>query len=271
MYTNSTRLKQVKTALRLLVINPKMLMTRMLGYRKQPLFLFQMGKVASKTHDNTLSHLYFVQHFHTAREFDAAFAKGCRKFKGTENQPYDIITATRDPITRKISGFFQNITEPHYNFSYQSVAEAQKASVEELVAKFQAWEDGINEATGWFEKHFQPKTEIDVYDSAFDPAVGWQVIESEKFRVLIVKFEDIKKNHVDALNELVTKRFGEESKVSKLEPLNLSEKKWYSSIMGEFKKTISFTKEELDEAYCSKYMRHFYSAEQIQKLRAKWE
>lgn len=271
MYTKSTITKKAKTVIHLLVSNPKMLMARFVSYRKPPLFLFQMGKVASKTHDKTLNHLYFVQHFHDQIEFDAAYLKGTRKFRGEDHYPYDIITATRDPLTRKVSAFFQNITADHYGFSYDSLDDAKKAPVEDLIRRFRSWEDGINEATGWFDRHFLPKTSVDVYASEFDPNQGWQLIDSVEFRVLIVKFEDIKKNHVGALNALVRKRFGKEAVIDVLEPNNLSEAKWYSGVMKEFKEVIQFTKEELDEAYCSKYMIHFYSTEQIAKLRAKWE
>lgn len=268
MYTKSTLLGKVRTVVKLLFTNPGMIIARISSFNKSPLFLFQMGKVASKTHDKTLCHKYFVQHFHDEIEFDAAFIKGTKKYK--DDYPYDIITATRDPITRKISAFFQNITADHYDYSFKSIEEAAGASVEELIRRFKSWEDGINEATGWFDKHFVTKTGVDVYASDFDAEQGWSLIESEKFRVLVVKFEDIRKNHVAALNALLARRFGSEEAVSELKSNNLSENKWYSDMMQEFKKTIIFSKEELDAAYESKYMRHFYSAEQIQVLRSKW-
>jgi len=270
MYTKSTVVKNIRTVLKLLFTDPTLLKARLLSLKKPPLFLFQMGKVASKTHDRTLNHLYFVQHFHDQVEFDAAYARGCKNFKGSQYYPHDIITGTRDPLTRKISTFFQNITAAHYDFSYKSKNEVRNASVSELISRFRSWSSGINEATGWFDRHFLPKTGIDVYASSFDPEQGWQLIETDQFRVVIVKLEDIRKNHVLALNALLAKRFGNGETVEALISSNLSEDKWYSEKMRKFKETISFSEEELDEAYGSKYMLHFYSAEQIHNLRSKW-
>ena len=273
MFKHSTITKIIKTVFRLLINDRKLLLAKILSRGKPPLFLYQMGKVASKTHERTLNHLYFVQHLHDQIEFDPAYAKGCRKYTGSQYFPHDIITATRDPLSRKISVFFQNITSDIYGFSYKSQDEVKKASIEDLVRRFKEWDDGIKEATGWFDKHFSPKTGIDIYASKFDTEQGWQLLESEKFRVLIVKFEDIKKNHVEALNALLEKRFESKKKIDRLvsQDSSFSEVKWYSAVLKEFKETIKFSNEELDEAYCSKYMLHFYSTEQIAKLRAKWE
>ena len=270
MFTRSTLLKKIKTGLRLGFADPKMLISRLQSFRKPPLFLFQMGKVASRTHDKTLMHLYYVQHFHDEIEFDAALHKGTKNFQGAEHYPYDIITATRDPISRKISAFFQNLTADYYDFSYATLEEAKAATVEDMVKRFHSWSDGINEATGWFDKHFITKTDIDVYEHDFDPAQGWSLIESEQYRVLIVKFEDIKKNHVDALNALVSKSFGTGHELAELQSNNLSDDKWYAEIMEEFKNKVRFTEDEINSAYDSKYMQHFYSKEQILALKAKW-
>ena len=40
--------------------------------------------------------------------------------------------------------------------------------------------------------------------------------------------------------------------------------------MAEFMKSLRFREEELSEAYESRYCRHFYTAEEIARFRAKW-
>ncbi|TVS78019.1 hypothetical protein FPZ47_23160 [Mycobacterium helveticum] len=257
-------------------LNPVLAWRRTRGRFRDPLFVFQMGKVGSTTHEETLEARYRYYHLHLLENFNATYEpyRVGRRAKGAEY--FDIITATRDPLARKISCFFQNLAvnqenpTAEYPFCFKSVDAALNAGMYELVDRFHAWDDGIPQATEWFDRHFEPATGIRIYDHGFDPEKGWQIFREGKWRVLVLRFEDLHKNHLDALNQFVVERYGESSRIDRLRPANLSSRKWYFDLMNEFKQKITFPDADLDAAYSTPYARYFYTDEELASMRSKW-
>jgi Putative capsular polysaccharide synthesis protein len=258
-------------------LNPELAWRRTRGRFQDPLFVFQMGKVGSTTLEETLEARYRYYHLHERADFLSKFEpyRVGRRTKGSEY--FDIITATRDPFARKISSFFQNLAvsrvntpNPDYRFCFESEEAAQNASMDELIERFHSWDDGIPETTEWFERQFEPATGIRIYDHEFDPEQGWQIFREGKWRVLVLRFEDISKNHLEALNEFVVQRYGRSSRIDRLWPANLSSRKWYFDLMNEFKEKIQFSDAEIDAVYGTPYARHFYSDRELASMRSKW-
>ncbi|OBG31697.1 hypothetical protein A5672_26580 [Mycobacterium alsense] len=238
--------------------------------------MFQMGKVGSTTHEETLEARYRYYHLHSRSDFYAKYEpyRAGRRGKGAEY--FDIITATRDPLARKISWFFHHLAvsrvnpTAEYPFCFESEEAAQNATMDDLIARFHAWDDGIAEATEWFDRHFEPATGIRIYDHRFDPEKGWQIFRDGKWRVLVLRFEDIHKNHLDALNEFVVERYGEPSRIDRLWPANLSSQKWYFDLMKDFIAEIQFSDSDIEAAYSTPYARYFYTDHELAIMRSKW-
>lgn len=257
-------------------LNPELAWRRTRGRFQDPLFVFQMGKVGSTTHEETLEARYRYFHLHHRADFCAKYEpyRVGRRGKGAEY--FDIITATRDPLARKISCFFQHLAvsrenpTAEYPFCFDSVEAALNAGMDELIARFHAWDDAIPEATEWFDRHFEPATGIRIYDHGFDPEKGWQIFRDQNWRVLVLRFEDIGTNHLDALNEFVVERYGKRSRIKRLWPANLSSDKWYFDVMKEFRQKIKFSDADMDAAYCTPYARYFYTSEELASMRSKW-
>jgi len=258
-------------------LNPVVAGRRARGRFQDPLFVFQMGKVGSTTVEETLEARYRYYHLHDRADFYPIYERyrARRRTRGAEY--FDIITATRDPLARKVSGFFQNLAvtratpDSHVHpFCFESMEAARNASMDELVARFHAWDDGISEATEWFDRHFEPATGIRIYDHGFDPEKGWQIFRDGKWRVLVLRFEDINTNHLDALNEFVVGRYGESSRIDRLWPANLSSDKWYFDRMNEFLRKIEFSDNDIDAAYATPYARYFYTDQELAGMRSKW-
>lgn len=243
---------------------------RFKGYFHEPLFLFQMGKVGSSTHRNTLQTLYHVYHLHTLDEFRLKHEGALKRYQPTPEKPFDIITIVREPIGRKISTFFQNLVGTEYPFVFGSQDEVIDAGVDELIRRFRLWEEGVEEATEWYEKHFEPATGICIYDYPFDREKGWSLIQSGNWRILLLRFSDVNTNHLTALNRFLSEKFGEVAKISSLKSSNVSSVKWYADLMKEFRSKIEFTREELDHAYDSRFMQYFHTRGEIQVMRSKW-
>lgn len=243
---------------------------RLRGYFKDPLFLFQMGKVGSSTHRNTLQTQYHVYHLHTLRDFNIKHESALKRMPHLANETFDLITIAREPVGRKISTFFQNLVGGSYPFRFESKQDVIEGGVDELLRRFHAWEDGIEEATEWYEKHFEPATSVNIYDHAFDRERGWTIVHAGKWRVLLLRFSDVSTNHLDALNHYLVDRFGSKARISALRSSNVSSVKWYASMMKEFRERVAFTPDELDRAYSSRYMRHFHTDEEIAAMRSLW-
>lgn len=257
-------------------LNPVLAWRRTRGRFRDPLFVFQMGKVGSTTHEETLEARYRYYHLHNRADFDLKFEPYRVGRQTTEADYFDIITATRDPLGRKISCFFHHLAvsrenpTAEFSFCFDSVEAALSAGMDELIARFQAWEDAIPEATQWFDHHFEPATGIRIFDHDFDPEKGWQIFREGKWRILVLRFEDIGKNHLDALNEFVVGRYGESSRIDRLWPANLSSRKWYFDLMNEFRQKIRFSEADIEAAYCTPYARYFYSDKELASMRSKW-
>lgn len=243
---------------------------RLRGYFRDPLFLYQMGKVGSSTHRNTLQTQYHVYHLHTLTDFREKYEGVHKRCPGLESKELDLITIEREPIGRKISTFFQNLVASPYDYCFPAEKDAMEAGVDELLDRFHAWSGGIEEATGWYDKHFEPATGIRLFDHPFDPEVGWSIFRSGRWRVLVLRFSDIGINHVEALNYFVTERFGEAARLEGLRPSNISSRKWYGELMKEFRKKLTFSTDELDRAYDSELVRYFHTEREIDEMRRKW-
>lgn len=154
--------------------DPKWAFRRLLGYFKPPLFIYQMGKVGSSSIKHTLETRYHMCHFHTTREFNAYCVKfPPEKHLAPSTRRFDIITATREPIGREISAFFQNITNLNHAYGIGTREDVLAMTPDQLVEAFrECWanSDRIPDTTVWYDRHFRESTGIDIYQHPFDPA-----------------------------------------------------------------------------------------------------
>jgi hypothetical protein len=247
--------------------DPILAIRRLISYFRPPLISFQMGKVGSRTIQNTIQTDCMVHHLHTKQEMLLLLPRIKKKVQGE----IDIITATREPVGREVSVYFQNFLSPGYPHGVPSAEFATELGASGLAELFKKrWREGMIDTTVWFDHHFLTSTGIDVYDHPFDPEKGWTIIRSNGFRVLIVRFEDIRKNYLEAINGFMGGRAENPREYSRMWPNNVSGKKWYGELMKEFKSTVRFTKQELDDVYESKYCAHFYTKDEVRNMRSRW-
>ena len=255
---------------RKLVSDPGWIARRLFGRFRPPLLVLQMGKVGSSTVKNTLESRYQVFHGHSQKEFEEWLrVLGPRHGSRT----IDLITATRDPISREISGFFQNITNVGHSYGVGTPEEVAALGVPKLVEFFKerwARRQWVPDTHLWFDRCFLPSTGVDLYSHEFDRNRGWSVVREGRWRILVMRFENINRNYLEAVNAFVTERFGASAAFTSLRDTNVSDEKWYSNLMKEFKRTITFTPQEIAEQYDTKYCRHFYTEKEVRELKARW-
>src|SRR5262245_16214855 len=99
----------------------------------------------------------------------------------TTAAPWRVISLVREPIARTVSAFFQ----PSVRRGYVDSATA----VDQLLERFGDRLDGV--PLRWFESHLEPALGIDVYDTDFDVARGYQIITTPKVKLLLLRCEGL--------------------------------------------------------------------------------
>jgi len=267
------------------------LLRRVLSRRSETLLIYQMGKVGSLTVQRSLRARQLgslIYHVHTLQpgrlrrekkflrenygrigEINDAFLNG-RFFRGrlgkaNRGQRLKIITMVREPISRNISDFFQNL-EFLYNYEYRSRMDA--SSLNELVADLirMFWDnfDGHEEHLNWFNLELHRHFGVDVYAHEFPKEKGYQIIHHAAADVLIMRLENLNecaawavKNFLDIDNFCLLSE-------------NVGSRKAYAPVYRQFLEAIRIPESYLDRMYGGRYMNHFYTAGEVARFTGKW-
>lgn len=243
-------------------------------------FIYSMGKVGSNSLSYTLEsagidcsskhyfggeQLHFFQN-HKSNWPGKAYRKWAQFYLRQQPKKVNIITLVRDPLARNLSMTFFSLERILYH-TLQSKdgrnLKGQNLSRSELIQI--GFEEQLNHRGPllWFEEEFGAVVGINVYDFPFDQSAGYSIIEQEHVRVLILKLEKLQ-----SLEKVIAKFVG--LKDFKLRSANRSEKNWYADLYKEFKQNFVPTEEYIQLLYESKFMKHFYSKEEIEQLRKRW-
>jgi putative capsular polysaccharide synthesis protein len=270
-----------------------------LRYRDPPVLLYQMGKVGSKTIRDSLQAIELdrpVFHVHfLSPERVKKMARERRRYFGTEKQhllrhiwqyqylrkriakgldgeKWKIVTLTREPISKNISTFFENLEiEPlddgrrfgiqsdYYDFDIVVDLE----NTEQLVQLFfdRLYHD---RPLVFFDQEIKRVFGIDVFSSEFPVSKGFKIYREEHAEVLLVRLED--------LNDCARGAFKEFLNIDNLTLLNtnVGSQKIYAPLYRQVLDAIVLPESYVERIYASKYMRHFYSKAEILKFRARW-
>jgi hypothetical protein len=256
-------------------LNNKLTIDEMLfefATRKSPrVFVYQVGKVGSKT----ILHSLFAQnidafHVHILvqkwtnwkanRDFKGSYAELVQQTVGSREK-IKIISLMRDPVSRNMAAFFQNLDYfiPNAIATYDS-GQVDAAQLVQMFFEqyphevpFIWWQDELNAVFG-----------IDIFAQPFDRERGYSLYENEHVELLLIKLESLN----DCFSNAVHDFFGLEN--VPLVHENVGDNKEYSHIYKAFKEQIVFSDEYLDKMYASPVTTYFYKEAEIAKLRAKW-
>jgi len=262
----------------------------MLNYRdKNFVLIYQMGKVGSRTIAKSTEKLgYTVWAPHTMSgdlneklfkqyknpkclDFNGRFKLFIKRIKQKiiirilkTRKNLKIITIVREPISRNISMYFQNIHIPLMEIAKKNDVRLPNNSnltrlIKEFRSKFNHFH-GIN----WFDNEFKNYFDIDVYKYDFDKKLGYGVIKKQNIEVLILKLEKLSKIGEEAIRDFL----GVDKFI--INNTNISDEKWYAVVYNDFKQQIVFNKDFLKDIYTSKYMKHFYTKDEISKYYARY-
>ena len=261
--------------------------------QREPLIIYQMGKVGSSTLMRTfesLAHPYELFQVHALtwpwiRKIEeqyrhASSVKGrpildehilaSRYLRGLMDRRkpayrWKVITLVRDPIARNISTFFQGfpIYFPHLSGLIEGRDEMD-TRVNQIIDVFLEQYAEHNAPLTWYDEHFKPVFGIDVFDQPFDTSKGYRIYRTDRADVLLIRLEDFDRIISQAIHEFTGLRIGD------IRPANISSQKSYSSAYEAFRKRIDLPIAYVERIYGSRFARQFYSAAELADFSARW-
>lgn len=173
-------------------------------------------------------------------------------------RPARVVSLVREPVARNISFYFQTL-----DVLWQAERAHERFSVERLLSEFHerfTHERGVE----WFDKEFKPVLGVDVYEHPFPHDRGFLRIDSGPYEILLMRHDLDDRVKERRLAELVGA-----PRVT-LAPRNVGAEKVYAAAYLEFLKRVELPEDYVNRLLDTKYARHFYSPEELDRVRAKW-
>ncbi len=244
-----------------------------------PVFLLQMGKVASTSINTALRQYYkgaIVYGYRFSNQYKfiewsvlwylltkqpRIFKKARRRVRyylsyweirrlrkfmmDYPNRKIKLISLIRNPIERDISAFFQEIEKKHNDLSLPYLNKVFNADPK------------LHFSLNWFDENIKPYFGIDVYDYPFGED-GFIFITKNNIELLLMQYDldNAKKE------QLIKDFLG--INTFHIQRLNVGAKKQTASIYKQFKNEAIIADEILATYAQSKYFNHFYSPEEIE-------
>jgi len=226
-------------------------------HKAPPVFIYQMGKVASSSIHHSLKKQYpgAVAHAHHIGSSNWASELFYEWFK--TGHPIKIISPVRDPIGYNISAFFQNFE----NITGTPFSQS-KHTTDELIQLFLE-KNNHDLPLQWFDNNIKKYFNIDVYDSTF-PDEGRKTYHSDNVSLLVFRIDISDDEKEEAIQEFLDlPRF-------ELHNRNISSQKSYNEDYRDFKNRLKLPPAYLEKMQDSKFFRHFYTDQDRAKILSKW-
>jgi hypothetical protein len=266
--------------------------------RKEPLIVFQMGKVGSTTVIRSLEATGLdmsIYHAHVLTQdamdkVEKTYKKHFSYMSLTPNHLWEsqylrkqidkglragkkwkIVTLVRDPVVRNVSAFFQNLDvellDSNHRYRIKSTYNFETTlDIEDIGKLVELFVETLDHDTPviWFDSQLKPVFGIDVFASDFPISKGYKIYEGELADALVLRLENLDECARDAFQEFL----GLEGFT--LMKANVASEKPYYIIYRRFLDSAILPDSYLAEMYTSKYAQHFYSQEEISAFRARW-
>lgn len=254
---------------------------------RQPLLVYQMGKVASTSVARSLEAAGYdpVFQIHTLTEdgigtiraryrrhwaadiggWHLWYAQHARRLVARRSTQWTVVTMFREPVARNVSAFFQSAELRHRADLDRLLARVDEPDLpatltEDFLRLYEDHDLGVR----WFDDELRAVFGVDVYARPFPHDVGWQVLESPRARVLLIRFEDMRRVFPEAIDALLG------CGPLELRSENVSEGKRHGSVYRRMVDEGRLPDDYLDRMYSSRYARHFYTDEERAAFRARW-
>lgn len=262
---------------------------QMLSSNKPVVLNFAPGKTGSSTvFDSVDKNKFISYHLHDFEHLFSSFQlknnldvwKEC--FSILQDRPIKIISGVREPISREISAFFQFLAVSDtflldYNYSFEDAI-----SLYLLGTVYKgAWNNDIYIRQGcnnyllsnikygnefdWFDLELKKYWNIDVYEEKFNQKQGYKIYKNKNIEVFVYQLEKLSN-----LEEELRRFIGQDNFT--LHKINTNEEKNYYKLYHDTLDVIKLPQKFFNFYYSQNlYFQHFYSLEDIDNFRKKWE
>jgi hypothetical protein len=178
-----------------------------------------------------------------------------------------IITLTREPISRAIADTFENVRwrDPRL------LAEHERMDINSTLGQIRARLANFDEESDyvcrWFDHELRSVFGLDVYEHDFDKERGYTTLihEATRIPVMVIRMENLDAVMSDGLP----------SYLGLSEPIpilraNVGEGKWYGDAYRQVVESLRLSHEVCERIYSSRYVRHFYTEDEIATFIQRW-
>jgi hypothetical protein len=191
---------------------------------------------------------------------------------GLDGTRWQVITLTREPISRNIATFFENLevtaleTERRYSIKSDYYGFEIVLDVENMDRLTDLFFERLNHDTPltFFDRELNGIFDVDVFASEFPISKGYKIYRDNRTDLLLIRLED--------LNECARAAFREFLGIKDFTLINtnVGSNKEYAWLYKRFRDFVVLPQAYVDRMYNAKYTRHFYTTEEISSFRAKW-
>jgi hypothetical protein len=165
-----------------------------------------------------------------------------------------IITMVRDPISREISGIFQN-----WDFSF---GKRNEILLPELLAYVQELKFEL--PLTWFSTEFNKYLNFDIFSKPFNHKKGYTLYKQKGVDVICLKLERLNDAGEKAIGRFIGLPIS-------LKTENRTSEKSQSQLYDALKRNFKANAKTIELVYNSNYVKHFYSPKEIDEMKMKWQ
>lgn len=210
-------------------------------FKKQDVafIVYQMGKVGSRTIKHSLENIYGNKRVLNTHDHEEA-----KEYIEKWSQSFDsviVITGFREPLTRCISAYFQNLTNEKNHWFVGQQENVMEKSIDWLINDYNAKVvPHIHKIIGpWLENY---ERVINRKLTEFSEAKGCLKSEFNNVHFYIYKLETL----TEFYQGMADDRFMNKVRAASS---NMSKDKWYAPIYRDFKKRYQISRENYDALY----------------------
>lgn len=176
-----------------------------------------------------------------------------------------IITSVREPISREISDFFENVEVDWPNLIDENGRLETNNTIDFLRNMLINYDESSDYASTWFDKELKTVFNIDVYSYLFNHNDGFTILGERNVKVLILRKEDLDRSFDTAIM-----RFLDLDKPIRMVRSNVGKDKKYTKEYAYVLENITIPESVCTRFYSSKYARHFYTETMRNEFIQKW-
>lgn len=228
------------------------------------IMIYSAPKTASTSLHKSFSKIINNKHiFHTHNNipiFDSKYSI-INIINIPRNEKLLILSCYREPISRAISTFFENITF-YFNKTNKEILKLEYKIVADKLISFLK-----NHGFGhpFLENNKKNFDNIDIFKKAFNRVEGYQTYETKLVKIIMLRFDKI-----NNFEKIIKQNTGYNNFHMLAE--NISSNKYYKDFYKKINNEIIIPKKILDRIYASEKdnMEYFYTDMEIKQIKNKW-